>query len=930
MPDDYRPTVFLPHTDFPMKARLPEREPGLLERWAEMDLYGRLREDARGRPKFVLHDGPPYANGNIHIGTALNKILKDVINRSRQMMGMDAHYVPGWDCHGLPIEHKVEENYRKAGQDKDDVPILEFRAQCRRFAAKWIDVQSAEFQRLGVLGDWQRPYTTMAFTAEAQIVRELLKFLMNGGLYRGVKPVMWSPVEKTALADAEVEYHDHESTVVFVRFPVVDGPQALAGASVVIWTTTPWTLPGNRAVAVAPDHTYVRVRVESTSGKSLARVGEEFVVAAPLLESVKKEAGIESVEVVADLRGDDIVGTVLAHPWRGKGYDFDVRVLPAGFVDMETGTGFVHIAPSHGEDDFVLGQAHGVEVPEVVGEDGTFYPHVPLFAGKHVYKVAGEVCAVLAEVGALMGQGKLTHSYPHSWRAKTPLIFRATPQWFISMDTNDLRDLALKAIDDVRWVPAVSEHRIRAMVEKRPAWVVSRQRSWGSPITLFLDKETGEPLRDEAVNQRIVEAFEAEGGDCWYGSPPERFLGPDHDPARYDRVNDTVDVWFDSGATHTFVLEPDPDLGWPASLYVEGSDQHRGWFQSSLLEACGTRGRAPYEAVLTHGFVLDGEGRKMSKSLGNVIAPQQVIGQYGADILRLWVVSSDYFEDLRIGPEIIQSQVDSYRRLRNTLRYVLGNLNGFSERERLAPSEMPEFDRWVLHRLAALDVLVRESCEDFDFHRIFQAVHNFCAVDLSSLYFDVRKDALYCDAEDSPRRRTARTVLSEIYSCLTAWLAPLLPFTAEEAWLDRNPGDESSVHLRQFPVVPADWRDEALAARWDRIRTLRRVVTGALEVERREKRIGSSLQAHPVVYGVGPFREALAGVDFAEICITSGITLRDEAAPEDTDAFTLEEVPGVSVVVPAAEGAKCQRCWRVLPEVQGDLCRRCDEAVTAK
>ena len=930
MPEDYRPTVFLPHTDFPMKARLPEREPGLLERWANMDLYGRLREDARGRPKFVLHDGPPYANGNIHIGHALNKILKDVINRSRQMMGMDAHYVPGWDCHGLPIEHKVEESYRKAGQDKDDVPVLEFREQCRRFAAKWIEVQSAEFQRLGVLGDWPHPYTTMAYAAEAQIVRELLKFLMNGGLYRGVKPVMWSPVEKTALADAEVEYYDHESTIVFVRFPVVEGLKALEGASVVIWTTTPWTLPGNRAVAVAPDRTYVRVRVGSTSGKSLARAGEEFVVAAPLLDSVKKATGIESAEVVAELRGGDIAGAVLAHPWRGRGYDFDVPILPAGFVDMETGTGFVHIAPGHGEDDFVLGQANGVEVPETVSEDGTFYPHVPLFAGKHVYRVAKDVCAALADAGALMGQDKITHSYPHSWRAKTPLIFRATPQWFISMDTNDLRALALKAIGDVRWVPAVSEHRIRAMVETRPAWVVSRQRSWGSPMTLFLDKETGEPLRDEAVNRRIVEAFEAEGGDCWYGSPPERFLGPDHDPARYDRVNDTLDVWFDSGATHTFVLEPNPDFGWPASLYLEGSDQHRGWFQSSLLEACGTRGRAPYEAVLTHGFVLDGEGRKMSKSLGNVIAPQKVIGQYGADILRLWVVSSDYTEDLRIGPEIIRSQVDSYRRLRNTLRYVLGNLDGFSETERVAPADMPELDRWVLHRLAALDGLVRQSCEDFDFHRMFQAIHNFCAVDLSSLYFDVRKDALYCDAAESPRRRAARTVLSEVYSCLTAWLAPMLPFTAEEAWLDRNPGDDSSVHLRQFPAIPAEWRDEALAARWDRIRTLRRVVTGALEVERREERIGSSLQAHPVVHGAGKFREALAGVDFAEICITSGIAVRDEAAPDGTKAFALDEVPGVSVVVPAAEGAKCQRCWRVLPEVEGDLCHRCEEVVAAK
>ena len=520
MPSDYRNTVLLPRTDFAMKARLPEREPEMLARWAGMDLHRRLREAAAGRPKFILHDGPPYANGHLHIGHALNKILKDVINRSRQMLGHDAHYVPGWDCHGLPIEWQVEQDYRKSGRDKDQVPILEFREECRRFAAHWIEVQSEEFQRLGVNGDWEAPYTTMAFASEAQIVRELLQFLMNGGLYRGSKPVMWSPVEKTALADAEVEYHDHESTTVFVRFPVLAGPPQAVGAAVVIWTTTPWTLPGNRAVAVAPGETYVRIRVGKVSAKSLARTGEEFLVAEPLRESVERAAGIESTEVVASVSGSALAGTRLAHPLRGQSYDFDVPVLPAAFVDMETGTGFVHIAPGHGEDDFILGQEHGIEVPFTVSEDGTFYDHVPLFAGRHVYKVDGEVCDVLKSAGALLGRGRITHSYPHSWRAKAPLIFRNTPQWFISMETNDLRAKALAAIDEVRWVPSAGRNRIRAMIEQRPAWVVSRQRSWGVPLTVFVDKESGEPLRDEGVNARIVAAFEAEGGDCWYGSDP--------------------------------------------------------------------------------------------------------------------------------------------------------------------------------------------------------------------------------------------------------------------------------------------------------------------------------------------------------------------------------------------------------------------------
>ena len=932
---DYKKTVFLPRTGFPMKAGLAQREPELLARWEKLGLYRKLREASAARPKFVLHDGPPYANGNIHIGHALNKILKDVIIRSRQMLGFDAPYVPGWDCHGLPIEWKIEEEYRKKGKDKDAVPIVDFRAECRAFAAHWIAVQAEEFKRLGVLGDWSKPYTTMAHEAEAAIVRELGKFLLNGGLYKGVKPVMWSVVEKTALAEAEVEYHDHTSTTVWVRFPVVQASvPALQGAAVVIWTTTPWTLPGNRAVAYGADFDYLVVAVDAVGEGSLARVGERVLVVRELLDSLLASAKITQHSVVATLTGEQLAGSVLAHPWRsqdvGGGYDFDVPLLAGDHVTTDTGTGFVHIAPGHGADDFALGQKHGLPVPETVDDDGTYYKHVPLFAGLHVFKADKPVLEALTKAGVLLAHGKLVHSYPHSWRSRAPLIFRTTPQWFISMETNGLRAKALAAIDDTRWVPASGMNRIKSMVESRPDWCVSRQRAWGVPITVFVDKSSGEPLRDPKVMDRIVAAVEQGGTDVWFTADPKTFLAPDYDPANFHKVSDILDVWFDSGCTHAFVLEKRPDLMTPASLYLEGSDQHRGWFQSSLLESCGTRGRAPYDAVLTHGFINDEQGRKMSKSLGNTVAPQQVNEQFGADILRLWVMASDYSDDLRIGPEILKYQADTYRRLRNTLRYLLGALDGFDESERLPVAEMPELERYVLHQLAMLDRQLRDACDSFEFHGFFSALHNFCAVDLSAFYFDLRKDALYCDAKSSLRRRAARTVMDELFSCLTAWLAPVLCFTAEEAWLARFPSDDGSVHLRSFPAIPPGWRDEALAQKWDLIRKLRRVVTGALEIERANGVIGSGLQAAPTVYATRDYHEALAGLNLAEIAITSGATLRDGEGP--AEAFRLPDVPGVAVVSALASGAKCQRCWQVLLEVgkdaaHPDICRRCADAV---
>jgi isoleucyl-tRNA synthetase len=944
---DYKSSVFLPKTEFPMRGGLPKKEPELLKRWADMKLFDRLRAESRGRPKFVLHDGPPYANGNVHIGTALNKILKDLVTRSQQMLGKDSHYVPGWDCHGLPIEWKIEEEYRAKKKDKDEVPVVEFRRQCRAFAEHWIGVQREEFKRLGVEGDWDHYYSTMKYESEATIAAELGKFLMNGGLYKGSKAVLWSVVEKTALAEAEIEYHDHVSDTVHVRFPILKSNGGkLDGASVVIWTTTPWTIPGNRALAFGPDIAYVLVEVAAAADGSRARVGEKMVLAHDLVGAVA-EAAKFTPKIVADVGTADLEGLAAAHPLRGQGYDFDVRLLPAAFVTADAGTGFVHIAPGHGADDYELGIANGVEVPDTVAEDGSYYPHVPLFAGRRVYTSEGKkgdanraVTEALDKAGGLLATGRITHSYPHSWRSKAPVIFRNAPQWFIAMDKpiaaigGTLREKALEAIDVTRFVPRAGYNRLRSMIEARPDWCVSRQRAWGVPIAVFVDKKTGEPLRDPEVMDRVVEAFRVEGADAWFDSPPERFLGNKYEAQDFEQVKDILDVWFDSGSTHAFTLEGNPDLKWPADLYLEGSDQHRGWFHSSLLESCGTRGRAPYEGVLTHGFTLDEQGRKMSKSLGNTVAPQTVCDQYGADILRLWVVGTDYTEDQRIGPEILKHQAEAYRRLRNTLRYLLGSLDGFSAAEKVGFDALPELERWVLHRLAELDAMFRPAVEDFDFHKIATELHNFCAVDLSAFYFDIRKDAIYCDAAGALRRRAARTVMAELFSFLTAWLAPIACFTAEEAWLARPQdvpdGAADSVHLRLYPAIPDGWLDTALGEKWKTVRALRRVVTGALELERAEKRIGSSLQAAPHVHAAPEYLAAMKGIDLAEICITSAGDLTAGEAP--AGAFTLPDVAGVAVVPALASGEKCARCWQVLPEVGQSashplLCRRCEAAV---
>jgi isoleucyl-tRNA synthetase len=1030
---DYSKTLYLPQTEFPMRAGLPEKEPLLVKRWQEMKLYNRLRESAAGRPLYVLHDGPPYANGNIHIGHALNKILKDVITRSFQMRGYNSNYVPGWDCHGLPIEWKIEEKYRAAGRNKDEVPVNEFRKECRDFAQHWIDVQTEEFKRLGVEGDFDNPYTTMNYHAEARIAGELLKFAMSGQLYRGSKPVMWSVVERTALAEAEVEYHDYESDTIWVKFPVIVSGQdvvasvpeepgrftqvqkgmeagGLTGAFVVAWTTTPWTIPGNRAIAFSPRVAYGLYRVETATNDFGPKPGEHYIFANNLASECFEKAKVTAVKV-RDIQPAELEACECAHPLMrdfpsshplqyfyeaGKRYDatayanyaFAVPMLPGDHVTDDAGTGFVHTAPGHGREDFDAWMdaakdlaARGIEtrIPFTVDDAGFFTKDAPGFGpdreggparviddnGKKGDANKAVIEALIA-ANMLFARGRLKHSYPHSWRSKKPVIFRNTPQWFVYMDKelggygldaaastsplrggrtegpgggsdegqgasvpapltpplkgegntapDTLRSRALAAIDATRFVPAAGQTRLRAMIEDRPDWVLSRQRAWGVPICIFAN-EDGEVLKDEAVNARILEAFEAEGADAWFAAGArERFLGSRANEP-WQMVTDILDVWFDSGSTHTFTLEDRPDMKWPADVYLEGSDQHRGWFHSSLLESCGTRGRAPYDAVITHGFTMDEDGRKMSKSLGNTVVPQDVMKQSGADILRLWVMTTDYWEDQRLGKNVLQTNIDAYRKLRNTIRWMLGTL-AHDEGEQVALSDMPELERLMLHRIAELDELVRKGYDAFDFKRITRSLIDFMVVELSAFYFDVRKDALYCDAPSSVKRKSAIVVVRHLFDHLVTWLAPMLPFTMEEAWMERHP-DAVSVHLEQFRDVPAEWRDDALAAKWRKVRQVRRVVTGALEIERREKRIGSSLEAAPIVHVAdAELRAAIADVDMAEICITSGISILAEAAPEI--AFTLDDVKGVGVVPALAGGTKCARSWRYTDDVGSD------------
>ena len=892
--------INLPKTTFSMKANLPAKEPKLIEYWNKINLYEKLRKSSKGKEKFVLHDGPPYANGNIHMGTALNKILKDIVTKFHQMDGKDSVYVPGWDCHGLPIEWKIEEQYKKNKKNKNDVPITEFRKECREFASKWIKVHKDQFKRLGVIGDWENFYSTMSFDAEAQIVRELGKFLTEGSLYRGYKPVLWSTVEKTALADAEVEYMDHTSDTIYASFPIKKtNLKDLKDCEIIIWTTTPWTIPANKALAFNQGLNYLILEIKDDNDFK----NKKIVVAKDLFETVIKECKIENYKKIKEFSGKEFSGTVCSHPFLGVGYDYDIPMFEARFVTIEQGTGIVHCAPSHGPDDFNLCLNNGIKAVETVNDDGKYTSNIPNFEGIHIFKANPIIIEKLKEQKKLLSNGKLTHSYPHSWRSKAPLVHRATPQWFISMESHGLRSKAIKAIDKTAFYPSKGKERLKSMIETRPDWCVSRQRVWGVPLPIFVSKKDGNVLVDEEVIENIAKIYEKEGSDCWFSDEPQRFLGEKYKASEYEKLSDIVEVWFDSGSTHSFVLEKRDDLKWPASMYLEGSDQHRGWFHSSLLESCGTRGRAPFESILSHGFVVDGKGLKMSKSLGNAISPDEILKKYGADILRIWVASSNYDEDLRIDYSILEQNAEAYRKIRNTFRYLLGNLNdNFSEIdfENLDIKKLPELEQYMLNKIYLLNDNFQKNFKSYSFHNLYKELLNFCTVDLSAFYFDIRKDTLYCDKIDSEKRKNCILVLNIILECLLKWLAPILSFTTEEIFSIINKNN-NSIHLEKFVKVPNSWNNINLNEKWTILKKIRDNCNISIEEKRAEKIIGSSLEAKIEVKLKSKLYEIAKNIDFAELCITSEAQIsEDQKISED-----------ISVITFKAEGEKCPVCWKI-------------------
>ena len=928
---DFSETLFLPKTSFAMRAGLPEQEPKILDGWAKTNIYHQLRQQSQDRKKFILHDGPPYANGHLHMGHALNKILKDFVIRSQQMLGNDSSYIPGWDCHGLPIEWKIEEQYRENGKNKDDVDIIQFRKECREFADKWINIQREEFIRLGINGDWFSPYTTMSYEAESIIVKEFFKFLENESLYRGSKPVMWSTVEKTALAEAEIEYKEHKSTTICVKFPVREcSDKSFQKAAVVIWTTTPWTIPGNRAIAYSAEINYSMYKVESIAEHSTLRVGDQIIFADELLENVKTQCKLLDLKKISEVK--DFGSFICDHPFRKSGYNFDVKLYDADFVTLEQGTGFVHIAPGHGADDYILGIANNIDVPDTVDENGEYFDHVPLFNGKKIFNEDGSDAdaniAVIIELKKhenLAGKGSLRHSYPHSWRSKAPVIFRNTPQWFISMEKNQLRDKALKEIEKVKWYPKQGKNRIYSMIEERPDWVVSRQRAWGVPLSIFYNIKTGKPLVDKEMNDRIIELYKKEGSDAWFKYSKEELLGSKYNSNEFKKVDDILDVWFDSGCTHAFVLDGKDDQIWPASIYLEGTDQHRGWFHSSLLESCGTRGIAPYESVLTHGFILHEDGLKMSKSSSNTVSPAEIIEKSGADILRLWVASSDYSEDLKIGPEIIKSNIDSYRRLRNTLRFILGNLSDFTEKEKIPLNDLDELELYILSELEILKKEVISNYKIFEFQKVFSSIFNFCTNDLSSFYFDIRKDTLYCDTKENKIRRSTRTVLDILFHNLISLLAPILCFTSEEAWQSRF-GSDTSIHQKDFSKLDGSLINKNLSTKWETYKKLRKAINGAIEIKRKEKVLGSSLEASVLLYC--PKEEALQ----IENEILENISIISELKvvhdKPQNNCYISESDKNIGVYVSKVNGSKCERCWKYFTNLNNSICSRCEDAIS--
>ena len=905
--------INLPATSFPMKANLPVKEPEIIKFWEEINLYQELRSKSKDRDKFILHDGPPYANGHIHIGTALNKILKDIVVRFNQMMGKDAPYVPGWDCHGLPIEWKVEEEYKKKGKNKDTIPVNEFREECRQFAASWIEIQKKEFNRLGVNGDWKNHYTTMSKSSEAQIAREISKFIINGGLYRGFKPVLWSVVETTALADAEVEYYDHTSNTIYGKFLIKSGPEKFMNCSVVIWTTTPWTIPCNRALAFNSKINYSIVKINNN---------EKIIIAEKLIDKVLVDCKITNFEIIESFSGSEFKNIICNHPFKDIGYTFDVPMLDGNFVNLEQGTGIVHCAPSHGPDDYYLCLNNNIQAFDTIDDKGHYTKNIIKFAGTHIFKADDVIINELTNLNRLLGKGKLKHSYPHSWRSKAPLVHRATPQWFISMEKNNLRQKSLTAIGNTKFYPAVGQNRLRSMIETRPDWCVSRQRVWGVPLPIFISKKTGKPLADEKVLEGVAKIFEEEGSDSWFIRKPQDFLGKDYNANDYEQVKDIVEVWFDSGSTHSYVLDKRPELTWPANLYLEGSDQHRGWFHSSLLESCGTKGTAPFQNILCHGFVVDGKGQKMSKSLGNVVMPEEVIKNFGADILRLWVVASDYSEDLKIDKAILNQHAESYRKIRNTLRFLLGNLNDKLLNEdfsKIEYSKLSSLEKYILTQIYDFDLRFRDYIETYNFHKIYVELLNFCTLDLSAFYFDIKKDILYCDSENSQRRNNCLEVLNVLINFLLKWFSPILVFTSEEAYQVIKNKNYKSIHLQDFPAIPLIWNNSEIKNKWISIKKVKQVVNAAIEEIRNKKIIGSSLEANVIVYLKDEYLDFIKEEDLSEIFICS--EAKAEPFINQNDLFSLKDIEGVAVKILKAKGQKCSRCWKILEKpCSRDIC----------
>tara|TARA_B110000438_G_scaffold270215_1_gene287174 strand:- start:1364 stop:4123 length:2760 start_codon:yes stop_codon:yes gene_type:complete len=911
--------INLPKTSFSMKANLPSREPEILKMWKSLNLYKKLRDSRKGKEKFVLHDGPPYANGHIHMGTALNKILKDIITKFHQMDGKDSVYVPGWDCHGLPIEWKIEEQYKKNKKNKDEVPAKEFRLECREFAQKWINIHIEEFKRLGVEGDWENYYSTMSFDAEAQIVRELGKFLLDGALYQGYKPVLWSTVEKTALADAEVEYKDHTSNTIYTSFKIKKTKNDfLKDAYIIIWTTTPWTIPVNRALVYNHKIKYSVIQL----GKDTEYFkNKNIIIASELIKKVSEECNFKDFKILKEFDGTALENTICSHPLKNMGYEYDVPMLEGDFVTLEQGTGIVHAAPSHGPDDFNLCLKNGIKASNTINDGGLYSEEIPFFSGTHIFKADNQVIEKLAEHKSLLGNSKLQHSFPHSWRSKAPLVYRATSQWFISMEAKNLRKKALKAIDDTVFYPERGRARIRSMIETRPDWCVSRQRIWGVPLPLFISKKTKEPLKDLKVIENIASIYEKEGSDCWFTDDPQKFLGKNYKKEDYIKTSDIVEVWFDSGSSHSYVLEKRKDLTWPASMYLEGSDQHRGWFHSSLLESCGTRGRAPYNSILTHGFVVDGKGLKMSKSTGNVIAPEEILKKYGADILRTWVAASDYSEDLKLDHSILEQHAESYRKIRNTFRFLLGNLkdqrsNFDFNSEKI--EKWPELERFMLHQIYKLNKNFETYFKEYNFHKLYKDLANFCSLELSAFYFDIRKDVLYCDSKSSLKRQACIKLLGIILDVLLKWFAPILSFTTEEIFQIINKDKQSSIHLEDFPKIPAKWKNEKLSNKWENFKKIRKVVNAAMEIKRADKDIGSSLEADVQVYLSEEKLKIVEDFDLSENFITSKAEAKK--IENNNNFFTLDEIKDVKVAVKKAEGKKCPRCWKIFLT----SCKRCE------